>query len=181
MATAANACRWFAVHTHPQHEIIAAHHLRRQSYRVVFLHYLAEIRHARRITRVIRPYFARYLFAGLRQDQPLGPICRTIGVASLIKSGQEPLEVPAPVIDELTARASPDGLVAPAPARLRPLLAPGEDVMIAHGPLSGFRATVILDDKTKVRLLVKWLGRQIEATVDPEAVTALSPALRSAP
>jgi transcriptional antiterminator RfaH len=181
MATDATSARWLAVHTHPQHEALATYHLRRQTYPVVFLHYFTEIRHARRKTTVLRPYFPRYIFAEINDNLPMAPIATTPGVAAIVKSGQEPLQVPKAVIQELSARADPDGLVAPLPARLRPLLAPGEEVSITSGPLQGFPGVVILDDGNRIRLNIKLLGRQIEATVEPGAVTALSPALRSAP
>jgi transcriptional antiterminator RfaH len=176
----AAAC-WYVAQTKPQAEPLAVYHLKRQNYATLWLHYATQVRHARRVTVALRGYFPRYLFVQVDETQAIGPISRSPGVTALIQSGQEPIQVPTSIIAELQSRASPDGLVTPLPARLRPPLAPGEDVMITHGPLSGFRATVILDDKTKVRLLVKWLGRQIEATVEPGAITAASPALRSVP
>lgn len=185
MATASAAASWYAIHTHPQHEASAAFHLRRQNYRVLFLRYPQEIRHARKIRLAWRPLFPRYLFAQVTGSQAIGPINRTPGVSSIVtaggKTGQEPLQVPSPIIDELRGRADPDGLLAPTPARLRPLLAAGEPVTIANGPFAGFSGSVILDDGTRIRISIKWLGRTIEASIEPDAINAPSPALRSAP
>jgi transcription antitermination factor NusG len=184
MATAsatAPAARWFAIHTHPQHEPLAALNLRRQDYRVLWLHYRAEIRHARKIRQVLRSYFPRYLFCAIADSQGLGPINRTAGVAAIVSAGQEALEVPNDIIDQLSARADEDGLLAPLPARSRPLLASGSHVQIVSGPLIGFPGIVVLDEGNRIRLDIKMLGRYIEASIEPDAVTAISPALRRAP
>jgi transcriptional antiterminator RfaH len=183
MATAATApaCRWFCVHTHPQAEATAHHHLRRQGYATLWLHYRAEIHHARKVTAILRSYFPRYLFCAIADSQGLGPINRTAGVATIVAAGQEPLQVPSPIIDQLQARADQDGLVAPTLARSRPLLASGQHVQIIAGPLAGFPGIVVLDEGNRIRLDIKLLGRYIEASIEPDAVTAKSPALRSVP
>ena len=183
MATAATApaCRWFAIHTQSQAETLATHNLRCQGYGVLYLRYPQEIRHARKVRVAFRPYFPRYVFAQVANDQLVGPIARTIGVSSIVGAAQEPLEVPSPIITELQARADRDGLLAPAPARLRPPLAAGDPITIANGPFAGFSGSVILDDGTRIRISLKWLGRQIEASIEPDAINGPSPALRSAP
>ena len=176
-----DAARWFAIHTESQAETLATYHLRRQGYEILYLRYPQEIRHARKTRLAWRPLFPRYLFAQVAGSQPIGPIHRTIGVSSIVSAAQEPLEVPSPIIDELQARADRDGLLAPLPARSRPLLAAGEVVTIANGPFAGFSGSVILDDGTRIRISLRWLGRQIEASIEPDAVTVASPALRRAP
>lgn len=177
----AKACRWYAVLTQARAEPLATHHLRRQGYGVLYLHYPAEIRHARRIKAVTKPYFPRYVFAGAKDDQPVGPIAHSIGVAAIVQAAGEPLEVPREVIGELEARAGPDGLVAPPQALERPVWAPGQEVAIASGPFAGEQATVVVDDGSRIRLILRWLGRKVRATVAPDALVASSPALRSAP
>ena len=100
----ASAGRWYAVFTHVQSESLAASHLRRQGYGVLYLHYRGQVRHARRVRRVIKPYFPRYLFTCCA-ELPLAPIAHTPGVAAIVQAGPEPLEVPGDVIVELAARA----------------------------------------------------------------------------
>jgi transcriptional antiterminator RfaH len=172
--------RWFAVLTQARAEPLAATHLRRQGYGVLYLHYPATVTHARRVRRVHKPYFPRYLFAAC-ENQPVGPIARSIGVAALVQAGPEPLEIPHPVIAELAARGDADGFVAGLGGpQERGRFPPGLEVAIARGPLQGLLATILIDDGVRVACVLRWLGRQIKVTIEPEALAVFSPALRRA-
>ena len=175
--------RWFAVFTHTQAEAFATQHLRRQGYGVLYLHYHGTVRHARRVRRVIRPYFPRYLFACCTA-LPLAPIIHTPGVATIVQAGPgEPLEIPGPIIAELAARGDQDGLVnALGESEKRRSFVPGMEVAIASGPLQGLLATILRDDGgNKIVCVLRWLNRRLKVTLDCEALAVDSPALRSAP
>jgi transcriptional antiterminator RfaH len=176
--------RWFAVLTNVRAEPLAAKHLRRQGYGVLYLHYPATVSHARRLRRVIKPYFPRYLFAACLEDLPVGPITRTTGVAALVQAGPDPLEIPHPVIDELASRGDADGLVLglEEPYK-RKIFRLGQEVAIARGPLQGLVATITglsMNGQGAVCAL-RWLGRSVNVNFDFEALAVFSPALRSAP
>lgn len=174
--------RWYAVMTEARAEPLATHHLRRQGYGVLYLHYPAEIRHARRVAKVTRPYFPRYVFAAVAPELPIGPIGRSIGVAGVVQAAGEPLEVPQEVIGELTSRADPNGLVAPPQAAGRAIYAPGQEVTIAQGPFAGHRATILLDDGDRIRATLRWFARDVTVTLEPGDIAGdNSPALRRAP
>lgn len=178
----ATACRWYAVMTEARAEPLATHHLRRQGYGVLYLHYPATVRHARRTMATTKPYFPRYVFAEVAPDLPIGPIGRSIGVAGVVQAAGEPLEVPSEVIGELMTRSDPNGLVAPPQPQERPIYAPGREVTIAEGPFAGHAAVIILDDGERIRVALKWLGRDVNVTIEPGALAgATSPAVRSAP
>ena len=177
----ASAGRWYAVHTHVQAEAFAASHLRRQGYGVLYLHYPATVRHARRQKRVLRPYFPRYLFTCCT-ELPLAPVAHTPGVVAIVQAGPDPLEVPGDVIAELAARADANGLVTVSgEVQKRACFVPGQEVAIASGPLQGLLATILRDDGGKIAVMLHWLNRQIKVALDSDALAVDSPALRSAP
>lgn len=168
--------------TEARAEPLATHHLRRQGYGVLYLHYPAEIRHARRVAKVTRPYFPRYVFAAVAPDLPIGPIGRSTGVAGIVQAAGEPLEVPQEVIGELTSRADPNGLVAPPQRQERPIYALGQEVTIAQGPFAGHRATILLDDGDRIRATLRWFARDVTVTLEPGDIAGdNSPAVRRAP
>ena len=91
---------WYLVYTKPRQEALAQANLERQDYGV----YLPKVRQMRRRRgkqeAVVEPLFPRYLFIHLdTQSDNWGPIRSTFGVASLVRFGSEPAQVP----DELVA------------------------------------------------------------------------------
>src|SRR5947209_562042 len=93
---------WYAVYTKPQAEAKALENLLRQGYSAYLPRYRTEISHARRRQTVLRPFFPRYLFAGLdRSAERWRPILSTIGVCDLVRSGSEPMPVASEIVEAL--------------------------------------------------------------------------------
>lgn len=106
------AAVWLAVQTHAFAEAKAAEHFARQGYGVFLPRFLKKRRHARRVETVAAPLFPRYLFVELdRASQPWRPIQSTVGVAGLVRAGDEPAIVPTHVIAELLRRAVARGFI----------------------------------------------------------------------
>lgn len=101
--------RWFAVLTKPAGEQVAQANLERQGFRVYCPRLLRPLfRRGRWIERIV-PLFPRYLFVQLDvASQSLAPVRSTLGVASLVRFGTEPREVPNSIVDGLVHRADPE-------------------------------------------------------------------------
>src|SRR6476619_7225758 len=118
---------WYVVQTHSQAEAKASGHLQRQGFEIYLPKYLKRRRHARRTETVIAPLFPRYLFVAVDMtSQRWLSIRSTIGVSSLVCTGDKPAVVHPAVIDALKSREV-NGLVA---LEQRPRFAPGDRVRI---------------------------------------------------
>ena len=174
-----SAPAWYAVHTNARKEPLVDRLLKHQGFDTLFLHFTNIVKHAGRSSQVIRPYFNRYLFAGVMNGQSLWDINHTMGVSTIVYLGDKPLEIPTPVIEELRARGNRKGLVKLAPEQVagyRKRFRQGEQVRISDGPLAGLFAVVELDKGHEVRVWVSMFKGRVEAALQPEA---LSPAQRS--
>ena len=158
---------WFAVYTKPRQEQIALENLERQAFDC-FLP-MAINPYQRRSEKKLRvePLFPRYLFLNAIPDQQsLGPVRSTRGVASLVRFGQEIARLPETVIEAINRRLDPaSGLV-----KLDPVpVAPGDKVKVFDGPLAGLEG-IFKERKGEKRalLLAKLLGT--ESTVEVDAL-----------
>lgn len=163
---------WHVAHTQARAEGLAVTSLQQRGYEVLFLRYRAKIRHARRETTELRPYFPRYLF--FAASGGLWSAAKAPGVGEVLAQAGQVLTVPEPVIDELRARGDNHGIVT-APARdghERRRFVAGDVVRIHGGPFQGFLAQVELDTGKQIRLWLEQLGRRtVRLTVPPEAVS----------
>ena len=158
---------WYAVHTLAKKEALAAWTLQRLGYEVVFLHYFARLKHARRTWRVLRPLFPRYIFAGVPNAHTVSGINRSFGVATVVHLGDEPVPIPLDVIDELRSRGNASGLVlheAETGTERRLRYRRGQQVRITVGTLEGLMAIVALDAGHQVRVWLDFLGGRVAVT-----------------
>ena len=172
---------WFAVHTNARKEDLVNRLLEHQGFATLYLHYQTTVKHGRRTYINFRPYFPRYVFASPAEHLSVYDINRTIGVSTVVYLGDQPLEIPTPVVDELRARGNSRGLVklaAEEHGEHRKRYRQGQHVRIADGPLAGFLAVVAVDRGHQVRVWVEMFKGQVEAAFRPEA---LSPVRRSYP
>ena len=169
---------YYAVHTKPQKEGLVELLLRKQGLATLFLHFNDVVRHARREREVIRSFFPRYVFAGASDGYWVPEINRTIGVSTVIYRGDQPLEIPGAVIEELKQRGDESGLVVMSPEAVeehRRRFRKGEQVQIIDGPLAGLFAIVSLDSGREVRVWLAMFGGKVEALFDPEGLKSGSP------
>ena len=161
---------WFVVRTQSRAEEKAAHHLSNQGFVPYLPRYRRRVRHARRDAIVLRPLFPGYLFVHLDPTQ-----CRwrsingTIGVREILCNGDDPLSVPACVIDEIKAREDETGAV----KLFAPRFMRGQVVRLLDGPMADINGLFEeMRDENRVVLLVSLLGRQVRMQVPAGAVTA---------
>ena len=162
--------QWYVVHTQPHHELRADINLRQQGFATYLPRYLRARRHARRTEQVIRPLFPRYLFvaADVARDR-WRAIHSTFGVSHLLVAGEEPVAVPAGVIDEIRAREGADGLVT---LGLPAGLAPGSKIRLIDGIFADAKGVLerVADDR-RVAILLELLGREVRVFVSAASIT----------
>ena len=162
--------RWYLVQTQPHAERKAVHHLLRQGFETYLPCYLKRRRHARRTETVAAPLFPRYLFVAVDMStQRWLSIRSTIGVSSLVCTGENPAAVPPAVIDALKSREV-NGLVA---LEQRARFAPGDSVRIVDGVFANCLGLFErMPDKERVSVLLDLLGRKVRVLVDDLSLAA---------
>lgn len=150
--------RWYVVHALPLSETRAQLQLENQSFLTFLPKRQKTVRHARRLTRVLAPFFPRYLFVALdlTRDQ-WRSVNGTFGVARLVMQGDQPAPVPSGIVEAMVASADEDGVL-----QLRQNLRIGAPVRLAAGPFAERLAILDrLDDSGRIRVLLDMLGRQV--------------------
>ena len=161
--------RWYVVHTQPHHEARADVNLQRQGFATYLPRYLRTRRHARRTETVARPLFPRYLFVALDVTRDRWrAIHSTFGVSHLVQAGEEPISVPAGVVEEIRAREGQDGLVA---LGLAAGISPGSRVRLIDGIFADAKGVLerVADDR-RVAVLLELLGREVRVFVPAASV-----------
>ncbi len=156
--------RWYVVHTQPNRETRAVQNLQRQGFNAYLPMFKRLRRHARKTEEVSRPLFPRYMFVELDLKlERWRSIYSTFGVSQLISTGEEPVPVPAGVVDEIRAREGRDGFVE---LGLPPGIGPGSPVRLIDGIFA--EAKGVLDriaDQYRVSVLLQLLGREVRVFV----------------
>ena len=154
---------WYLVYTKPRQEEIAFANLVRQGYGV----YLPHVRQVRKRRQqrvvIVEPLFPRYLFIYLdTHSDNWGPIRSTLGVASLVRFGQEPARVPEELVDYLKTREGGEGLHEWAEQEFRS----GDRVRVAEGALLGYEGILLArTSRERVVVLLDILGRQVRTKI----------------
>ena len=162
----AQGARWYLDHTRPNMERKAELNLLAQDFKTFLPQLEKTVRHARRLTTVRRPLFARYLFVSLdpARDRWIS-INGTIGVSRLVAQDGLPAAVPAGIVETLLAH-SDEGVT-----RLDHALVEGQRVRILSGPLADFTATIMrLDARQRVDVLLEIMGGAVSASLDRRAL-----------
>lgn len=165
--------RWYVAQTQSRAELTAVRHLERQGFEAYLPRYRKRRRHARKTETVAAPLFPGYLFISMDVAMTRWRAIRsTVGVKSLICTGDAPLPVPDGVVEDIRARADEEGLV---PVRPPAPFAKGETVQVTGGPLTdqvGWfeRCT----DDERVVILLNLLGRQLRVPLPIGAVRAFA-------
>ncbi|HEY1980230.1 MAG TPA: transcriptional activator RfaH [Xanthobacteraceae bacterium] len=169
--TTQNGSSWYVVHTRPREELKAFEHLRRQSYEVYLPRFAKKIRHARRVERVLRPFFPRYCFISLNLEvQGWRSIRSTVGVDDLVRFGEQPTPVPPGVIEELKNHEDADGCIG---FNRQKQLKKGDKVVVLSGPFSRLLGLCeSVSDDERISILLDLLGRKVRVFIETETVAA---------
>jgi transcriptional antiterminator RfaH len=158
---------WYAIHTKPRQEALAAENLRRQEFEIYLPRIKQARRHHQRWRDQIEPLFPRYLFIRLDLGKDnIAPIRSTRGVAKLVSFSGLPATVPDPLIDALIQSADPETeLHHPEEA----LFEAGTTVTIVNGPLEGLEAILkARDGEARAIILLELLGKTQQLTIDKD-------------
>lgn len=165
--------RWYVAQTQPRAEGLAVQHLERQGFRAYLPRYRKRRRHARKVDTVAAPLFPGYLFVSMDIARTRWRAIRsTVGVKTLLCTGDTPLPVPKGVVEDIQARADAQGIV---PVRPPAPFEKGDTVQVTGGPLAdqvGWfeRCT----DDERVVILLNLLGRQLRVPLPLSAVRAFA-------
>lgn len=153
---------WYVVHTNPRQEATANHWLKRAGYETLYLYFQGTQSRAGKETKVILPYFPRYLFVAVGPSQGFYGLCTAIGVHSVVGMNG-PEEVPAEVIEELRGRGNEHGfcVLTSEEKKLRKRLQNGTNVTYSYDAFTKLVGRVILDSGSAVSMWIN--GRKVTA------------------
>ncbi|MCR4378468.1 MAG: transcriptional activator RfaH [Rhodospirillales bacterium] len=163
---------WYVVRTKSRCEDRSAWHLENQGFEVYLPHYRKQVRHARSVKSVLRPLFSGYLFVHMDLDQQRWrAINGSVGVISLVPSGDAPKPIPNEIVDHIRAREDKSGAVSLAPHGLQK----GDKVHMREGALAEYAALLeeVCDEK-RVILLLNLMGREVRLKTSMENLVKAS-------
>jgi len=155
--------RWYVAQTLHHREKLAQLHLQAQGFRSFFPRFRRTARHARKLREVVAPIFAGYVFIILDAERDRWrSINGTLGVARLLTALEQPIPVPAGIVEALVGAIDSSGLV-----DLGRDLSQGQSVRVIAGPFAGGLGVLErLDSRSRVRVLLNIMGSQAPLTID---------------
>jgi transcriptional antiterminator RfaH len=162
---------WCVAHTQPFKEITAKQHLLDQGYEVYLPRFKKVRRHARKVEEVLTPLFPRYIFVGMDLETTLWrSINSTRGVSHLLMRQNLPASIPLQIMDDLRSQEIEDQVL---PITSLTTFIKGERLRILEGvfkdQVASFKG---LDDKSRIKLLLTFMGREMQITLPNYAVEA---------
>lgn len=168
--------RWYVAFTKPQSETRAKLNLERQGYETVCPYEMRSVTRSRKVIRVKRPYFSRYIFVGVSNKLSIYPVRYTFGVSTIVDNGGVPLSIPQNVIDDLKSKTDSTGFFIKPVEPEKPRHRVGEIVKILQGPLEGFLCEIArVDDSEAIQVFIDLFGRRTETTLPVSRVTPPAP------
>jgi len=164
-----NTPEWFCVRAQTKREHIAAGHLRELEGVEVFCPRL-RYRKATRRGKIwwVEPLFPGYLLAKFNMAEMERAITFCQGVRGLVRFGSEIPPVPEEFVEalrkEVRDRSDDDEEL----FSVSPVIAIGDEVEIAHGPLQGMQGTIVsvAPAAERVKILLEFLGQTHAVDVD---------------
>jgi transcriptional antiterminator RfaH len=161
---------WYAIHTHPCREAVAAMNIERLGLEV----FLPQIKQQKSVwgvpQSVIKPLFSGYLFARFCPAAYLHLIQYARGVRRVVGNGDKPLPVDDEIILAVRSRMGKEGYVQIEP---RPLCR-GDRVVVEDGPLQGLIGTLeqAMDDRARVVILLEAIEYQARLLIEKRYLKA---------
>ncbi len=151
--------QWYAIYSKPRQEVCARDNLERQGFEVHLPMIKRKKRSREKWVDVVEPLFPRYLFINLALFQDsFYSIRSTRGVSKIVQFGNEPVKVPAGLVDKLKVSQSPgQEFIDPA----RALFSKGDELTVIDGPFKGVTGIVQeTSGQERVTMLFNLLGRE---------------------
>ena len=159
---------WYCLRSQPKHEHIAAAHLRLLEGVTVFCPRIRFKRPTRQgVVWVTEAMFPGYLFARFELSHMHRQVRYAHGVSGIVRFADR-----YPTIDEDALTHLMDGTDDTGVKEINYTLSQGDSVRIAEGIFAGLDAVVIkvLPARERVKILLDFLGRRIEAEVEHSSV-----------
>jgi len=159
---------WFCLRAQPKREHIAAQSLRRQHEVTCFA---PRVKYRKATQRgagwFVEAMFPGYLFAQFVYAEFHRRVQAAPGIVSLVRFGDYVPVIEAEAIDIMRQSSSDDEVITVAPE-----IKPGDPVLVVDGAFQGLSALVtqLYPAKERVRILLDFLGRQIEAEMPLDRV-----------
>ena len=162
------ALPWYVVHTKIRQERLACDNLARQGY-IVYSPQIKQLKRLRgRQTAHLEPMFPRYIFLQPgAASHSISPVRSTLGVASLVRFGQEPAVMRAEDmrgIRDFEAHRNEASEEDISPFR------PGGRVRVADGPLAGLEGLISNVSRERVIVLLHLLGQDTRVSISHHAL-----------
>jgi len=168
---AAEGPRWYCVRSQPKREHFAAGNLQVLGSVEIFCPRIRFRKGTRRgPVWFVEALFPGYLFAKFDYVELHSMVQYTSGVSGILNFGKKVVVVSDEVVEALRARI---GSMEEVPVfEIDPTLNVGDPVNIAEGAFTGLESVItqMLSGKDRVRVLIDFLGRQIEAEVSKMSV-----------
>ena len=163
--------RWYAVHTHPNREMIARSHLLEQGFKPFLPRYAKTVRHARQLKTVMAPLFSRYLFVALDLGRHRWrSVNGTRGVSTLVMQDGLPTPVARGAVEALLERSNDAQILGFDELR------PGQSVRVVAGPFAEQIGVLErLSGPERVRLLLDMMHGQISVELGRAEVAPRRP------
>jgi transcriptional antiterminator RfaH len=155
---------WYAIHTHPCREAVAAMNIERLGLEV-FLPKMKKTKSVWGVAQmVVKPLFSGYLFARFSPANYLHLIQYARGVRRVVGNGERPLPVDDEIIMAVRSGMDEDGYLRITP---RPLQR-GDRVVVQDGPLQGLIGTLDqeMDDRQRVIILLEAIEYQARILIE---------------
>jgi transcriptional antiterminator RfaH len=159
-----SSTNWYAIHTHPCREAVAAMNIERLGLEV-FLPRMKKTKSVWGVAQiVIKPLFSGYLFARFSPATYLHLIQYARGVRRVVGNGERPLPVDDEIIMAVRSGMDEDGYLHITPRPLRR----GDRVMVQDGPLQGLIGTLDqeMDDRQRVVILLEAIEYQARILIE---------------
>jgi transcriptional antiterminator RfaH len=159
---------WYCLRSQPKHEHIAAAHLRMLEGVTVFCPRIRFRRATRQgLVWVTEAMFPGYLFAHFELEKMHRQVGYAHGVSGIVRFADRYPTIEEGALDQLRDHAGDSEV-----KELDYALSHGDNVRIAEGAFAGLEAVVtqILPAKERVRVLMDFLGRKMEAEVEYSSI-----------
>jgi transcriptional antiterminator RfaH len=159
---------WYCVRSQPKHEHIAAAHVRTLDRVTVFCPRIRFKRATRRgVVWAVDAMFPGYLFARFDLWEMHRQVRYSYGVSAIVRFGERYPTIDEAIIAELQKQTGLTGV-----KEWNCVVREGDSVKIGEGVFAGLEAVVtqVLDAKERVKILLQFLGRQVEAMVETSSL-----------
>lgn len=163
---------WYAIHTHAKQEDRAESNLLAWDVET-FAPRCKSIRRSqfrKEPSYFVKPLFSRYIFARFNALEMLGKVRYTRGVHSIVSVGGSPAPIDDELIELIKSRRDSSGLI-----RLEEEMKSGDEVLVNHGPFSGFVGVFErkMKGQERVAILLKTVTYRVRVIVPSASVAKL--------